>query len=330
MRVTSQMMTNNYLKDMNRNLSYLNKINKQMTTGKEISRPSDDPFKIARTLQLTASKNANTQYNQNIKDTINYLDTTDQALYQATNVVGRIRELMVSSGNAAYGSKEAQAINDEIQQRVEELTQVFNTSFDGKYIFGGTKTASKPLNVVTDASTGAKKIVFIDKEGKELPLQSEDAETMRVLGSMKENLYTEVSQGVTIQYNVKAMDIFSFENEEGKAIDVIDLLSTIQENLLSSDRGVRSKLLNENLHDIDSVVNRLLSLRSEVGAKQNRMESAQQKNEDESLNLTDILSKTEDIDFTQKSIEFAMAQTTYTAALQVSSKVLPKTLLDYL
>ena len=86
----------------------------------------------------------------------------------------------------------------------------------------------------------------------------------------------------------------------------------------------------KNLSAIDDVITNLLKTRSEVGAKQNRMESAQQKNEDENFNMTDILSQTEDIDFTQKTIEFSMAQTVYTASLQVSAKVLPPSLLDYL
>ena len=46
--------------------------------------------------------------------------------------------------------------------------------------------------------------------------------------------------------------------------------------------------------------------------------------------MTEILSSVEDIDFTQKTIEYSMVQTTYMAALQVSAKVLPKSLLDYL
>ena len=81
---------------------------------------------------------------------------------------------------------------------------------------------------------------------------------------------------------------------------------------------------------IDAAIENVLKLRSEVGAKQNRMESALSKNEDENYNMTQVLSNTEDIDFTEKTIEYSMAQTTYTAALQVSAQVLPKTLLDYL
>ena len=46
--------------------------------------------------------------------------------------------------------------------------------------------------------------------------------------------------------------------------------------------------------------------------------------------MTDILSKTEDIDFTEKTIEFTIAQTVYQASLQICAQVLPKSLLDYL
>jgi flagellar hook-associated protein 3 FlgL len=79
MRVTNQMMSKSFLKDLNRNQNYMKRINDQLTSGKEIRRPSDNPFKVARSMQLNSDINANTQYNENIKDTINWLDTTDTA-----------------------------------------------------------------------------------------------------------------------------------------------------------------------------------------------------------------------------------------------------------
>ena len=60
------------------------------------------------------------------------------------------------------------------------------------------------------------------------------------------------------------------------------------------------------------------------------MDSAKSKNEDETYNMKDILSQTEDIDFTQKTMEYEIMYTVYTASLQVSSKVLTKTLMDFL
>ncbi|MGG7176599.1 flagellar hook-associated protein FlgL [Clostridium paraputrificum] len=330
MRVTNRMLSNNYLRDMRSNLGNMQKLNGQLSSGKEIRRPSDNPFKVARSMQLHTDINTNKQYNENIKDTINYLDATDQALYQATNTMQRIRELMVSAGNAAYGSDERKAIADEMNERVSEITQILNTNFDGKYIFGGTKASSKPLDTKANSNTGNNEIIFVDKEGNELPTNSDDPYVLSQLDMIGSKLSTEISQGVLMDYNVSAKEILTFKNKDGNEINVINLMNDIVNNLTSDNGLDTNKVINENLSAIDDVVNNLLTIRSEVGAKQNRMESAQLKNEDENFNMTDILSKTEDIDFTEKTIEFSMAQTTYIASLQVSAKILPPSLMDYI
>lgn len=329
-RVTTSMLTNNYLDGMNKNLSNLQTINNQLTTGKEISRPSDNPYKVARTMQLYSSIDANKQYNENIKDTLNWLDTTDTALGQVTTVFQRIRELMVSAGNAAYGTQERESINNEVKERVGELGQILNTTFDGRYIFGGTKVASKPINVDKEAVDG-QILKYSDKNGNPVKYDDLNNELKSQLGA---NLTTEVSQGVTIDYNVTAQSLMQFQ-DGNESIDAMKLLSNIVSNLGADESTADGKkkvneVTTNNLSDIDKVINNLLKIRSEVGAKQNRMESAQSQNEDSNYNMTDILSKTEDIDWTQKTIEYYMARTVYQASLQVSAQILPATLLDYL
>lgn len=342
MRVTNRMISNRYLADTTRNLNNMQNIINQLTTGKSINRPSDNPYKVARSMQLNTKINANTQYNENIKDTLNWLDTTDEALGQAGDVLQRIRTLMVSSGNAAFGSNERAAISDEINERIAELGQIVNGNFDGKYVFGGTKTSSKPIDIGTDAN-GNTVLTFSDKEGNKILVNNDGApidengnlltgieavEANNQLAMMNSKFSTEISSSVTIEYNITATDILFMKDSEGNNINVMSLLSDINNNLNSeTDSG---KVTNENLEAIDAVISNLLKFRSEVGAKQNRMESAQSKNEDDSYNMTDILSKTEDVDFSEKSIEYATAQTVYQAALQVSAQILPKTLLDYL
>lgn len=342
MRITNRMLANRYLQDTTRNLNNMQTIINQLTTGKSISRPSDNPYKVARSMQLNTKINANSQYNENIKDTLNWLDTTDEALEQAGNVLQRIRTLMVSSGNAAYGSEERTAISDEINERIGELGQILNGNFDGKYVFAGTKTSSKPISVDKDsngntilnfADQNGEKIYtdefgnIVDKNGNELTgLYKTNAENQYNMINSK--FCTEISSGVTLDYNINVTDLLIVKNPEGNTINVMNLLSNINNNLNSEVDS--TKVTNENLDDIDTVIDNLLRCRSEVGAKQNRMESAQTKNEDDSFNMTDILSKTEDIDFTEKTIEYSTAQTTYQAALQVSAQILPRTLLDYL
>lgn len=330
MRITSGMMKNNYLNGMTTNLNNMQTLNKQLTSGKEISRPSDNPYKVARSMQLNTDINTNKQYNENIKDTINWLNTTDTALGQVTNVIQRVRELMVSSGNASYGSNEQKAISDEINQRIEEVAQILNSNFDGKYVFGGTKTSSKPLGSDIDGITGNTYLYFVDKSGNKLDLEDTSTYTKNQLEMLGTKMNIEISQGVEMEYNVTAKEVLICKNDNGKQVNLMNLLSNITSNLKSSNSSDRVKVVGENLADIDIVVSNLLKLRAEVGAKQNRMDSAQTKNEDENYNMTDILSKTEDIDFTEKTIEFTIAQTVYQASLQICAQVLPKSLLDYL
>lgn len=321
MRITNTMMANNYLRDMRKNLNNLNTLNGQLTSGKEIRRPSDNPFKVARSMQLHTDINANKQYNNNITDTINFLDATDTALNQLTNVMQRTRELMVSAGNAAYGEDERKAIQEEIKQQTREISQILNTNFDGKYIFGGTKGTSKPTDVQND------ELVFVDKAGVKINIPNGDQNQIKMLSS---DLVVEISQGVKIEYNVTAMEIVNFKSKEGKEIDFSFLMKDIQHNLQSEDEKDMEKVVGENLRDLDSVISNLMQIRGEVGAMQNRMESALEKNKDENLNMKELLSNNEDIDITEKTMEAAMAETVYIAALQTSAKVLPPTLMDYL
>lgn len=321
MRVTNSMLSKSFLRDLNRNQSNLKKINSQLASGKEISRPSDDPYKVARSMQLNSDIKAATQYNENIKDTTNWLDTTDTALQQLENSFQRIRELMVSSGDAAYGVDEKKAIKDEINEKVNEIAQILNTNFDGKYIFGGTKVNSKPVIVGSDV-TGNNKLYFGSSEGTIITDPSESNE-VKMLAS---DLMVEISQGVTMKYNVSATEILEFGEEPNK-VNVMNLLTDITNSLDSEDSSeVAGKLLGQ----MDSTISNLLKIMSEVGSKQNRMEAAATQNEDQILNLKDVLSKTEDIDFAEKTIEATVAQTVYMASLQVSARIIQPTLLDFL
>ena len=305
-------------------------INNQLTSGKEFRRPSDDPFKVARSMQLHGDIGANKQYNQNIKDTVSFLDTTDTALDQVNNVFQRVRELMVSAGNAAYGGDEKRAIKDEINEKINEVSQILNTSFDGKYIFGGTKGSSKPVGSMEDAVTKNNIIHLSGRDGEVLDLNSAEEDIKNQINMIGGNLNTEISQGVKVEYNVSATDILMFENLEGNSINVMNLFKDITNNLDSAITEESKKVTNENLKDMDAVMSNLLKIRSEVGSKQNRMESAQEQNEAENFNMTGILSQTEDIDFAEKTIEASVMQSVYMAALQTSAKVIQPSLMDFL
>lgn len=448
MRVTNKMLSNNFLSDMNRNLNNLQTLQKQMTSGKNFSKPSDDPFNVSRSMQMHTSIGANKQYNKNITNTINWMDTTDTSLGQLGNVFQSIREKLVSAGNAAYGSEERAKIKDEINQRVGQISQILNTSFDGEYIFGGTRATTKPVDAITDSkvgsvtkvttggdasvsgtfygsgkvtfrieadtvdgatnnitkikvfktidggaeklvstptgklsadkssstfdigngltftipadagnkvdtatptnttaytfnceSSGNTKLVYLKADGTELDPNSTDPTSQDAiqLGAIKADRQTEISQGVLVKYNVSAESVISYKKKDGSEDDIRNLLQRIVNHLdgkddtgSASDPDAVKNLTNQDLKDIDDAMSQILKVRSEVGAMQNRMDSAKDQNEQSNFDMTDILSKTEDIDITEKTMEFAVMQTVYLASLQTSAKVLQPTLMDYM
>lgn len=348
MRITNKMLAGNFLRDMRTNLNNMKTLQSQLTSGKEIRRPSDDPFKVARSMQLHTDINVNKQYNENIKDTLNFLDTTDTALNQAGNVLHRVRELLVSAGNPGYGESERNAIKDEINEKIGEFSQIMNTSFDGKYIFGGTKTSSKPTEIFvndTDPNKKYSQIKFIDREGNALtqadgkPIpdivvtppatQPAKPDMKAQFDNIGSTLKTEISQGVDVEYNVSATDVFTFRDKNNPGVDK-NLMAVFDNIMTNFNNNNVAGLTGDNLNDITASMDNVLKIRSKVGALQNRMESAKEKNENENFNMTDILSKTEDIDITEKVMEFSTMQTVYTASLQTSAKVIQPSLLDYL
>lgn len=453
MRVTNKMLSNTFLSDMRTNLENMKKLQEQMTSGKEVRRPSDDPFKVARAMQLNTDINTNKQYKVNINDTINWLDTTDTALGQLGDVLQRVRELSISAGNAGYSEDERIAIKDEINEKIGEFAQILNTNYDGAYVFGGTRGTFKPVGTISvtnydnsykvkvddlsswsekkliigekeitlpkipsedgesidtleklanaineriadgldedsesplknfkvEAFVGEGKLVFINNNpknsGADIEIkETDDAGNTNILATVKsptksletntslvylknngdildttsavdgaqynmigKNLKVQISQGVVMEYNVTATDVLEFKDSDGTKLDLREIFSRIVNHLDGrSDDGTTedtlsvSYLSGKDLDDIDAAIDNLLKLRSEVGAKQNRMDSALVRNEEENSNMAEVLSKTEDIDITEKIMEYATMQTVYLASLQTSAKVLQPSLIDYL
>ena len=327
MRVTNRMTTSSFLRDLNKNLNSLNKMNNQLTSGKEVSRPSDNPFKVSRIMQLNNDINLNDQYKENIKDALNWMDTTDTALGQINDSMQRVRELMVSVGNATYDQNQMTSIKEEINERIKEIGQVLNTSFDGKYIFGGTKTSSKPVRTEVDVDGNAL-MVLNGKNGETIRFDTKEYELQNQLMNMEERLNVEISKGVKIDYSINAVELLKIQTDDGTELNFMDLASEILSNLGDSNNW--QEVYTNNLGKLDLFMNNVNRLRSEVGAKENRMTSAEMQNEEINYNLTNLLSNIQDIDYAEKSIEIAELQAVYIASLQASAKIIKPTLLDYL
>lgn len=146
MRITNKVLVKGYLGDLTRNLENMRKYQEQLSSGKEIRRPSDNPFRVARSMELHNGISVNERYKTNIDEGIGWLETTDKALGQIGDALQRVRELAVAGGNGAYGPQEKESIKKEMEQIKGQIVQIGNTAFDGRYIFGGDKTTEIPFD----------------------------------------------------------------------------------------------------------------------------------------------------------------------------------------
>ena len=122
----------------------LNETQLQLSTGKRVNRPSDDPSASTQLLKLSTLKSKTEQYNRNIESARNQLQLQESVLSSVSNVLQRVRELTVQANNATQSNENRAAIADEIYNRIDELLQYANTKDpNGEYIFSGFNARSQ-------------------------------------------------------------------------------------------------------------------------------------------------------------------------------------------
>lgn len=144
MRISNNMMTNQMLNSLNRNLSTMAKYQWQTSTGKKIQYASDDPIIASRALKLRTDVNELEVFKKNAQDAQSWLHVTEDALVTIDDILQRARELAVGAASSTQTPEDKQKTAKEIEQLREELITVGNSTYAGKYIFSGYNT-DKPL-----------------------------------------------------------------------------------------------------------------------------------------------------------------------------------------
>ncbi|MDX9916872.1 MAG: flagellar hook-associated protein FlgL [Gudongella sp.] len=303
MRITNSVLSENFLANLNRNLAQMSLYQNQLSSGKVVTRASEDPMLVSKIMDLRNSVGLNIQYNSNISDTLGWVETQDSALDGATAILQRIRELLIYGANGSLTGSDRNAIKDEVIQNAEGLRDVLNTNFDGRYVFGGMATKTPPFE--------------FNVEDNELKSSSKPGSD--------ENVKREIGQGVEVTL------ITSSEEVVGDSTDGIGaLLKNIIDALEGNDPEEVGKLAGDYLEELDKKIEDMLSLRSRIGAINNRLSAAKERNEAENINLNKLLSEREDIDIAQKFMQYSVMSTVYQASLAAGSKILQPSLLDYL
>ena len=299
MRVTNSLMSKTYLRNLNRQTSKVQKYQHQLSSLKEVSRPSDDPLTVSKIIDLNNSITLNGEYLNTIDDAIDWTNIQDSALGQASNSLARIRTLIQSAANGTMSTEDRQAVKSNIEGEIGALMDALNTNFGGRYVFSGQNTTTKPFTI----STGDDFTITYHENEKNLP--------------------REVSPGVTVDLLTNGNKLFEFSDT--------NLNDFFNEVLTALDgEGDTEALGGALLEKADKAFENVVNFRTEVGATFNRLESAKDRNETENLNLKNMRSNKEDVDLAEKYMEYSMEMIAYEASLQMGTRILQTNILNYL
>jgi flagellar hook-associated protein 3 FlgL len=292
-RVTDTSMRHRMLGDLNRSMARGQKLQEQISSGKQLSRPSDSPTGTVTSLQLRGELRATQQFARNADDGLGWLGSIQDKLGDASSQIIRVRDLTVQGLSSANNASAREAIAVEIDNIRQSMIGEANSKYLGRPIFGGT-------------TPGA---VAFDETGSYV---GNDGQTTRTVGP-----------NAKVRIDTTGAEAYGANDSPTQLFKV---LGDISAALRSND----DVALNTGLSNLDTAHDLLKSTLSDVGARYNRITQMKQSADDHLLSVTSQLSDIEDVDLPKAIMELQIQQTSYQAALAASAKVIQPSLIDFL
>jgi len=275
----------------------------QISSGKQINKPSDNPLGTAQSMDLQSSISQIDQMSTNAGIVNSQLAMTDSTLSSVSSALTTVQNLAMQAGNSTLSDEGRQGIAAQLDQVMTQLVNTGNTQYNGNYLFAGNKTKTAPI-----ASSGGA-----------TPTYSYVGDS----GSYSVN----IGPGISVTGNITGDKIFNMNGSANPSDpDVFTMISTLKQQVLSGDTtGISNSLTAIN----DSQTN-VTALRAQVGARMDRITSTTTQLTNTKTNLKSLLSNTEDADMTQAMTDLQTQQTTYQAAISAAQKVFAACLVNYM
>ena len=177
MRVSSNQMSNNYLRQLNNAYGRQQKL-MEKTDGSDIHRPSDNPVNCVRTMLFNSSLVQNEQFTSNLNDAVSWMKSTDSAMSQIADQLKTITERVSQSANSYQSASDMKATANEVTEIINQIVSVANGQLGDRYIFSGQSDKIRPYS---SDSNGA---ITTTVENK-IDLYSLDEEQKRKFGTEK-------------------------------------------------------------------------------------------------------------------------------------------------
>ena len=300
---------------------------------KRIARLSDDPAGSVNLLALRSQLTDNKQFVRNLNYVKSHLELTENAISDLFNILARAKEVSIAQASDTVNPEVRESVAEEINQLLKQMTAIGNRKMGRRYLFGGYMTHQRPFDhwggyLGDDGKSFVeiKKDFFvpINLSGSEVffthsPVRSSDDGPLReaLLGNSEFRDSSEKKRGLA--------PIDPLEPGATRS-SLFDLLRVLRNSVRRGDSDKIQNLLG----DFDRASSQLITLRTQLGAIQRSIESAE-----EAIGVDDIAksryrSTIEDADVSDLFSELEKQNNVLRAAYKTGASLVTKSLLDFL
>jgi flagellar hook-associated protein 3 FlgL len=296
MRITNNLVLRNSLAGLQINRAAIQQLQTQIASGTRIGTASDDPTAASQVMTASSSLGAIDQYKRNIDAATSRNVVEDTAFTQVTDLLARAKEILTAESTSTSSAATRRIASKEMESIFNSVVALGNSKDGDAYVFGGSKASTPPF-----ASTGS---------GATL-----DYTTTNPTGAAA----VQVSAGLNLAPTHDGTQAFISSG-------VLDSLRAASRALATDD--VPGSLTA--LGALDASFQEVQSLAGESGATRNTLDITAQNLDALKANLTAFRSNIEGIDIEAAVTTLVTKQTSYQAAMAITSRVLSLSLTDYL
>jgi flagellar hook-associated protein 3 FlgL len=317
MRLSSSMVSDRLLSDLQRSYTRMAATQQQISTGRRVNAPSDDPLAAATESLRTSDLEGIKRSQDSVNSASSWLSATETGLSSVGDVLARARELALQGANAATDPASRALIAGEIDQLAKSAKDALNTKFGDAYIFSGTASDAPPYAAATgDAYQGDANAV-IREAGPGATLQVNPP--FVPVGASPAGATAALTAGSILGSGSGASD--------GRVLDVLTALSA---HLRGGTAADLAALGSTDLQGLAANQAAISDARAAVGATMNRADAATSR----LTQLEDLTNQGIDdltgVDLAKAITDFTAQQSAYQAALKVGSQIIQPSLVDFL
>ncbi|HLI32507.1 MAG TPA: flagellar hook-associated protein FlgL [Solirubrobacteraceae bacterium] len=300
-RIASVTVSQNVLRDITESFASVQRTGEELSSGKAIAQPSDNPFGAARAIELQSTLDGLSSYATNVQEALAWQSTATGSLTSIGQVVARAREIALQSGSGIDNKEELAMLGGSIEQLTEQVKADANAKYAGEYIFSGTKSTTAPYQ------TGA-----------------EDA-----YQGNGETVARSIAPGMSVGLGVNISELLGSgaPAADGKLLDV---LRTIAKELKEGTPEALQAVRTSGLEGLERAEVKLDQMQSHMGVITDQLRAAEGSIEAMRTTTTAALAGTTEVNFARAATEYSTQQVAYEAAMRAGSSIIQMSLLNFL